>query len=203
MRGHLPVLVASLALLLAPCAARGAAAEALRPASSRDEEPPRPALVVSMSPRITRIEIDLTLDPSTGLIREIVTATVSGDGISSLAFRLQEGLVVEKSMAGAGVVDHRKAGNDLTVDLDPPIQGTRTIGFEISGRPRRSGKDLVERDRAVLGPDDDWYPRAPFTWAETEVAVRVPKGWTAVAPGSRGCRAIRHARGCATTHART
>lgn len=133
--------------------------------------------------RATRIELDVKLDPATGLMQQRSSITISGSRVSSLVFRLAEGLTVERCSTAEGVVEHREAGDDLVVDLDPAIDGTRTLSFLVSGRPRRGAKLLVGPDSVVLGPLDAWYPMLDDSWAETSVTVRVPPGWTAVAPG--------------------
>ncbi len=153
------------------------------------ETKPQPTPAVAMEPRVNRLEIDLTLDPETGNIAEHATVTISAKGLSEFSFRVQEPLVVERSRASQGVIEHRKAGENLNIVVDPPISGTRTLSFDISGHPLRDGKDLVARDRAVLGPGDGWYPVMPSTWAEATVTVHAPQGWTAVAPGARDDKA--------------
>jgi aminopeptidase N len=133
--------------------------------------------------QITDIAIDVALDTERGLIEETATLTVSGRQVSTLQFRIGEGLSVETSKAGSGVVDHRKAGSRLLVSVDPPLNGTRRLTFTVTGRPRGSGGTRVGPDWAVLNPADHWYPTLPFTWASTQVRVRAPEGWTVIAPG--------------------
>lgn len=158
-------------------------AEPQRHPADVDAEP-APAAVATMSPKVTRIDLDVRLSPDTGLLREEATVRVEGSGLSTVTFRLDEGLVVEKSSASEGFAEPRRAGDDLHVDLDPPLNGSRTLRLLVTGRPKRSGVPLIGTERAVLGPWDAWYPRIGSTWAETSVTVHVPADWTAVAPGS-------------------
>ena len=134
-------------------------------------------------PRVTRIEIDLRLDPEREVIHEVISLTITGKELSSLRFSIHEGLTVERSRVSTGVIDHRKTGENLWVDLDPPLNGPRRVTFTISGRPGGAGGSLVGPHWAVLNPADNWYPRIPFTWAETRVRVHAPERWLAVAPG--------------------
>jgi hypothetical protein len=155
---------------------------ALPHADAREDEPS--PLRTTMTPRVTRIELDVRLEPQTGLMRQEATVRVEGSGVAELVFRLDEGLVVEKLSAGEGFAEQRRAGELMHVDLDAPLAGERTLRFLVTGRPKRAGKALVAPERAVLGPWDAWYPVFGATWAETSVTVRVPPGWTAVAPGA-------------------
>ena len=172
------VLVAS--LLSAPTTEAGPAA---RPV---DDPEDRAAAVgvVDMKPRVSAIEIQLSFDPETGLIEEQATLEIVGENLVSLDFRINEGLTVERSTADTGFVEHRKAGGELVVTLDPPLSGRRRLTFRITGRPRRGNRDLVAEERVLLGPRDRWYPVLENTWAKARVAVRTPPGWTAVAPGT-------------------
>jgi hypothetical protein len=133
---------------------------------------------------VTGLDIDLTLDTERGLIQETVAITLTGHHSGTLQFRIHEGLSVERSRTSAGIVDHRKAGTRLIVHLDPPLSGTRTLTFTVSGRPKGPGGTSVGPQWAVLNPLDDWYPTLPNTWAKTRVRVRAPDGWTVLAPGT-------------------
>lgn len=150
------------------------------PTVEDDPLPPPPEFEV----RVERIVADATLDVATGEVRAKVSLTVRAKGLAQIRFGIGEPLAVESSSASAGVVEHRKLGETLVADVDPPIDGTRTLTFSISGVPRLSGEARIRAGLAVLGPEDGWIPRHPGTWAETDVTVRVPEGWTAVAPGT-------------------
>lgn len=193
-RSRLPVLRVSgpipwtLLLFTAAWGTAPAAEAPPRPRPSAEQERANEPKIV-MDPRVARLGIDLTLDPEHGLIRETASVTIEGHGLSTVTFRLQEGLLVERCRAGSGVAEHRKVGTEVHVDVDPAIDGQRTLTFEIRGRPRRGARDLVTGDHAALGGSDDWYPTFPATWAVAEVTVHAPSGWTAVAPGSRDAKA--------------
>ncbi len=138
---------------------------------------------VRIEPRISRIEVDLELDPATGMVRSTTTLGVEGRDVRRLVFRVDEGLAVERVRRSGGQVESRKAGRQLTVELEPPITGSATLTFLITGRPRH-GKDLaVGPSLAVLAPEDGWYPSSPHIWGDAAVTVRAPAGWLAVAPG--------------------
>lgn len=156
-------------------------------AAPRSEEPPAIAQTpeVAFTPRAVRIELDLTLDPANGTLHERAAVTVDGKGPATLVFALDEGLSVEAVTASEGVAEHRKAGTEVRVEIDPPLDGPRTLRFRISGTPKRGGRPLVRPTGAVLDSFDGFYPRFVDTWASTSVTVRVPAGWTAVAPGRR------------------
>jgi hypothetical protein len=99
-------------------------------------------------------------------------------------FRVAETLTVERSRTSSGIVEHRKAGDALEVILDPPLDGPRRLTFEITGPVGEGGHARIAPSRTVLGPDDGFYPRLPGgLWGRSVVTVRVPPGWTAVAPG--------------------
>ncbi|HEX6849841.1 MAG TPA: hypothetical protein VF139_00430 [Candidatus Polarisedimenticolaceae bacterium] len=130
------------------------------------------------------MELDVRLDPSSGNIEERASMTVEGRQTPTLRFRLSEELVVERTSADAGVVEHRRSGPDIVVTLDPPLDGLRTVSFLVSGRPMRGKDPRVAPERAVLGPWDAWYPALANTWGLAAVTVRAPKGWGVLAPGS-------------------
>ena len=134
-------------------------------------------------PRVTQMEIDLHLDTERGLIEEEISLTVAGQGLSLLTFSIHESLTVERSRVSTGVIDHQEAGQKLSVHLDPPLNGSRRITFTVTGRPKGRGGSRVGPHWAVLDPSDYWYPRLPFTWAETLVRIHAPEKWVAVAPG--------------------
>lgn len=140
---------------------------------------------VAFSPRATRIELDLAFDPAIGALTETANVTVEGKGEATLVFDLDEGLVVEAVTASKGVVDFRKTGREVRVEIDPALDGERTLRFRISGTPKRAGRPLVRGSGIVLDPLDGFYPRFADTWATTRVTLGVPAGWTAVAPGRR------------------
>jgi len=148
-------------------------------ARSQAPAPPRRAPEVA----VTRLDIDLELDAERGVLQETVSITLTGEQIGSFVFHIHEGLSVERSKANAGAIDHRKAGSRLLVDIDPPLSGSRTLTFVVSGRPGGTGGTRIGPEWAVLNPADHWYPTLPHTWAESRVRVRAPEGWTVVAPG--------------------
>lgn len=135
-------------------------------------------------PRVIQTSIDLRLDPVSGNIEENVRLTVEGRQTSTLRFRLSEQLVVERTSVDAGVVEHRRSGLDIAVTLDPPLDGTRTLSFVVSGRPMLGPDPRVRPDRVMLGPWDAWYPALPNAWGPASVTVRAPKGWAVLAPGA-------------------
>lgn len=156
------------------------------PARPRIAEPERAAAPrIAAETRVTRLAIDLRLEPDTGLLRETASVTVTGRGVASLSFRLRESLVVERLRAASGSIEYQKAGDEVRVLLDPALDGERTLTFEISGRPRRGDRDLVNASWAALDATDLWYPTLDVVWADCEVRIRAPKGWVAVGPGSR------------------
>lgn len=134
-------------------------------------------------PRVTRMDIDLTLDTERGVIREEVAITITGRDLGKLAFAIHESLQVERSRTSSGFVEHRKAGSRLDVFLDPPLNGTRTLTFTVTGHPGGRGGSMIGARAAVLDGADAWYPRLPVTHAEVRVRIRAPEGWTAVASG--------------------
>lgn len=149
---------------------------------------PTPASPVAFDVRVRRAEIDLTIDPARATLLETVALTIEGTGPSELVFAIDEGLVVKASRASRGVVEHRQAGNALTVDVDPPLDGVRTLTFTIGGTPGRRSESTIGPDRAVLAPATPWYPRLAGFWATTDVTIRTPSGWSAIAPGRPGSK---------------
>ena len=133
---------------------------------------------------VSKIDLDVTLDPSAGTLEETVKLVVSGKGTVHVVFTIDEGLSVKTSRTGDGTVDHRQAGSELIVDLDPPLNGPRTLTFTIGGRPRGGTETEIDSTRAVLAPSSAWYPQLRHMWATTALTVRVPAGWTAIAPGT-------------------
>ncbi|ANM31494.1 hypothetical protein ABI59_20885 [Acidobacteria bacterium Mor1] len=139
---------------------------------------------VEMDPRIASIEIDFEFDPARGSIREQVDLVVESAETRELRLRIDPNLTVERSWTSQGSVEHRKAGQEVVLQLDPPISGRRKVSLTLSGRPRRGSKPLVSDQGVVLSPDDHWYPTLGPTWAVSDVRVKVPEGWVAVAPGA-------------------
>jgi len=133
--------------------------------------------------RVSQLDLDLTLDPPAGTLQETVALSVSGKGTAHLVFAIDEGLSVKTSRTSEGTIDHRQAGSELIVDLDPALDGPRTLTFTIGGRPRRGTETEIDRTHAILAPSAVWYPQARHVWATTTLTVRVPPGWTAVAAG--------------------
>lgn len=143
-----------------------------------------PAEVPDGLPWVSRIEVDLDLDPATGMIHSRSALRVEGGEIRTLVFRVNETLAVEEVRSDGAPADYRKAGGKLIVEVDPPAQRA-ALTVRMTGRPRH-GKDLaVGPALAVLAPRDGWYPLAPHMWAEATVRVKAPPGWTAIAPGHR------------------
>jgi hypothetical protein len=135
-------------------------------------------------PVCSEVVIDVTIDPARGTLDETVSLVVAGRGASHLVFALDGGLGVKSSGASAGVIDHRQAGDALIVDLDPPLDGPRTLRFKIGGQPGRHAQTAIGPQRAILAPSTPWYPRLDGLWATTSVTIRVPPGWGSIAPGA-------------------
>ena len=142
------------------------------------------APLVAIDLRVSRIDLDVTLDPIAGTLQETVALVVAGKGAAHLVFAIDEGLSVKTSRASEGIVDHRQAGSELIVDLDPALDTPRTLTFTIGGRPRRGTETEIDPKRAVLAPSSAWYPQLGPTWATTTLTVRLPAGWSAMAPGT-------------------
>lgn len=154
----------------------------LAPGGAVTEPPPSPVFDL----RVEKVSAEVTLDPENAAFRARASLTVEGRGIDRIVFSVGERLAVETSRASAGIVEHRKRGPELIVDLDPPLDGSRTLTFTLSGSPTRDGAPRVGPDRAVLGPEDGWIPSHPGMWATADVTIRAPLGWTAIGPGRRG-----------------
>jgi hypothetical protein len=140
-----------------------------------------PARPIAFSVRVARIDADVTIDPARGTLHETVSLELTAQGISRLVFGIDENLVVQSARTSAGIVEFHQAGSELIVELDPPLDGERTVTFAIKGNPRPPSE--IGPLRAVLAPAGAWYPRLSGTWAEATVVARVPAGWTALAPG--------------------
>ena len=158
----------------------GLAAAALQPAPPAASGEARP---VEIELRLASIDLDVTIDPAAGTLKETASLTVEGRGVSELTFSIDEGFVVKSSRASAGIVEHRQAGTSLIVSVDPPLDGRRTFTFSVAGKPHTGTETEIGPSRAVLAPSSSWYPGLPGSWAKTAVTVRVPAGWSAVAPG--------------------
>ncbi len=147
-----------------------------------------PAGTAAIDVRVSRIDVDVTIEPSRGTLHETVSLVVTGKRTGHLVFAIDEGLSVKTSRTSAGVVDHRQAGSELVVDLDPVLEGERTLTFTIAGQPRRGTETEIGPTRAVLAPSSAWYPQLGDTWATAAVTVRLPDGWAAIAPGAAAAR---------------
>jgi len=136
-----------------------------------------------LGPVVRKLDIEVTLAPTPGSLEETVELVVDARGTTRLVFALDGGLVVKSSRSSAGVVEHRQAGDALIVDVDPPLDGPRTLGFTVAGRPRAHSGSEIGASYAVLAPGTPWYPALPTVWAASSVTVHVPDGWRAIAPG--------------------
>jgi len=137
------------------------------------------------SPGVVRaVDVDVSVEPDTGLVREEIALLVDGSGVSTVDVDLDAQFVVERSSATAGVVEHRHSGRRLRLIFDPPLDGPRGVRLRISGRPRRGADDRVNARFAVLDPAAGWYPRTPAVLHEARVRVRVPPDWTVAGPGA-------------------
>lgn len=143
-----------------------------------------PAAAAASDARVVRLDVDVAVDPSRGTLHETVSLAVAGNGTRHVVFAIDEGFSVKTSRASAGVVDHRQAGSQLIVDLDPPLSGERTLTFTIAGQPHRGTETEIGPARAVLAPSAAWYPQLGDTWGTAAVTVHVPAGWAAIAPGA-------------------
>jgi hypothetical protein len=158
----------------APAAAPDAAAGAIRAPS------------IALPVRVTRIDADVAIDPVHGTLHETVSMGLAAKGVARLVFGIDESLVVQSVRTSAGIVEFHQAGSELIVELDPPLDGERTVTFAIKGVPRPPSE--IGPLRAVLAPAGAWYPLLSGTWAQATVVARVPAGWTAVAPGLPSAR---------------
>jgi hypothetical protein len=138
----------------------------------------------ALDPRVAGIEIDMTIDPERGMIVQEVTLDIRASNAANLEFGINEWMTVERSRADAGIIEHRKGANTLRVFVNPPITDSRRLTFRVTGQPRRGAEYLVREDRVLLEAADRWYPTLGATWAQARVQVRLPAGWTAVAPGA-------------------
>jgi hypothetical protein len=91
---------------------------------------------------------------------------------------------VRTSRSSEGVIEHRQAGDELIVDVDPPLSGARTLTFRIAGRPGARSASEIGARRVVLAPSPPWYPALPAVWATASITIRAPEGWGAIAPGT-------------------
>lgn len=133
--------------------------------------------------RVLHTDIHLSLDPDRGLIRQDVELQLAGSGSMRLSFALSDDLVVERSRADRGIVEHRRGEDRLVLLLDPPLDGERVVSMTITGRPQRGSDDLVTDRWAVLGADDLWYPVLPGSLATARIRVEAPEGWAVLGPG--------------------
>ncbi|HEX4825069.1 MAG TPA: hypothetical protein VFV19_12245 [Candidatus Polarisedimenticolaceae bacterium] len=132
-------------------------------------------------PILERFAVDVSIDPQAGTLHETAAVTVRAPGATHLVFAIDEGLAVKRSSASEGVIEHRQAGPEIIVDVDPPIAETRTLTFAIAGAPGGHSDSEIGERRAVLAPATPWYPSLPSTWATGTLAVHLPKGWRSVA----------------------
>lgn len=144
--------------------------------------PPGQTAPASRSPKVSRMEIEVALDPDHHALHETVSLRVeSPAAVTRLAFALDERLAVAGVRSSAGTADAHQAGGETIVFLDPPLAGSRTLTFTIKGEPHLPS--AIGPTYAVLAPDENWYPTLPNTWATAAVTVRPPAGWSAVGPG--------------------
>lgn len=144
--------------------------------------PGRPA-PTSSDPKVSRIDIEIAIDPDHHALHETASLRVeSPTAVSRLAFALDERLAVAGVRTSAGIAEAHQAGGETVVFLDPPLSGSRTLTFTIKGEPHPPS--AIGPRYAVLAPEGGWYPSLPDTWATAAVTVRLPAGWTAVGPGT-------------------
>lgn len=136
-------------------------------------------------PWVSRIEVDLDVDPGKGTIRSKSSLRIEDVATGRLALRIAEPLAVEEVRSNGAEVEYRKAGGTLIVHGEPSKDGAMDLSVFMTGRPLHGKQLAVKPALAVLAPEDGWYPTAPHMWARATVRIRVPAGWTAIAPGRR------------------
>ncbi len=134
--------------------------------------------------RVGAMELDLGFDLEHGVLEQTARLWVEGHGVSELRFEIHEGLLVERSSASSGVIEHRKIGSRLRALVHPPLDGRRELTFRIRGTFNTQARaSRITTSGIVLDPADRWYPWVPGTWARAALRLRLPEGWTAVGPG--------------------
>ncbi len=137
--------------------------------------------------QVNRYEIDLKLDPQREYVNE--RATIDIEAVSEthqVQFMLNENLHLLDVRVARGIVDYRKAGEIVTITLDPPLRGKNTLFMEIEGQimsKRPSSRAIFMEESILLTWADYWYPFAEDGWATSLIKVTLPAGFRTVGPG--------------------
>ncbi|MEW5806418.1 MAG: hypothetical protein AB1756_03580 [Acidobacteriota bacterium] len=137
--------------------------------------------------KATRYEIDVTLDPEKqGIYGKVKIDIESEREVYSLRFLLNENLHILGAKLSSGILEYRKAGEVVTVDVDPPIRGKKSITFEIEGKIKiKAGAErpAFAQDSILLLGTDLWYPLSGEGGARSLIKVTLPAGFKVVGPG--------------------
>ncbi len=137
--------------------------------------------------QVNRYEINLQLDPQREYVSE--KATIDIEAISEthqMQFMLNENLHLLDVRAARGILDYRKAGEVVTITLDPPLSGKNTLFMEIEGQimsKRPLNRAIFMKESILLSWADYWYPLAENGWATSLIKVTLPASFRTVGPG--------------------
>ncbi len=137
--------------------------------------------------KATKYDIEVSLDPGRAYLSEKVKIEVEASTDTHiLEFLLNEGLHVLDVRPAYGVVDFRKRGKLLMINIDPPLNGKNTLFVEfegkIKGREPNERQAFIEKSIMLLW-SDLWYPFAEEAWAKSRIAVTLPRGYKVIGPG--------------------
>ncbi|MBM3499342.1 MAG: hypothetical protein FJX74_11805 [Armatimonadetes bacterium] len=156
--------------------------------------------------RITRYEIDVTLDPvKHGLKAEArFTVQAKRGKVREFDIALSPACTVEALTVGGQPADRKRDGEWLTLTPKRPVDARS--GAEVYVRYRGFGKDrllpagdVLSTEGSYLRPESRWCPAIGYLEFRSPVTARVtvPKGQFALGPGE--LRSRREAGGGATT----
>ena len=151
--------------------------------------------------KASRYEIEVSLDPDREYLTERARIDIEASSDThDIKLALNEGLHVLQVRPSHGVVDFRKRGEVLMINIDPPINGKITITIDLEGKIRSREPDERKpflEDSIMLLWSDLWYPVAEEGWATSLIRVTLPGKYTVIGPGKEISR--KHKKGKVTS----
>ncbi len=138
------------------------------------------------TPDLVRLELDLRPDFARRELAETAVLTFANPGLEvEFAFGLRDSFTrLEVREASSPVAVERESGG-LTVRLERPAPEV-VLTFELAGPAGASGdekRDLLTPDDLFLLWSDRFYPTVFDDWAASDIALTLPPGFEAIAPG--------------------
>lgn len=135
---------------------------------------------------LIRLELDLRPDFAARTLAETAVLTFENPGLEgTFELGLRDAFTSVAVREASSPVAVERSRGAITVRLERPARRV-VLTFELSGPAGASGdekRELLTADDLFLLWSDRFYPTVFDDWASTEIAVTLPAGFEAIAPG--------------------